>query len=245
MLERDPAAAWLALVSVCVACCARTDNVQASGNVILAATSDYDFRGETQTGRDPAAQITLEWLNPTGWKAGLFASNVSFGNSLQFGDPRLELAPYVDFKKSLTGQLRAGSGAAYYSYLVHGGNAYDFAEAYLALEYRSLRCALYYAPDYGGQSTPQHTSGWYTALDGSTAVSAHWALLEHAGYSWGEYWNGYGGGRRLDYSLGVVRRFGRTDLSAVYLYTQRMRQVASDPGSSGRALLAVTHTMSW
>ena len=245
MPVRDRAASRVRWLSICVTSCAVASSAQAGGNTILALSSDYDFRGETQTGRDPAAQLTVEWVGNAGWKAGVFASNVRFKDSAQSGDPRLELAPYVDFRRSLSPTLRVAAGMAYYSYHVHGGSDYDFAEGYAALEYRALRGALYYAPDYDGQSTPGSTAGWYGAVDGTTALSARWLLLEHAGYSWGSYWQSYGGGRRRDYSLGIVRRFGRTDLSVLYIYTQRMPVTVADPGSSGRALLALTRTVPW
>ena len=244
MPGRHPAASSLRLLSALVAIGAAAA-AQAGGNTIITLASDYDFRGETQTGRDPAAQLAVEWVGSAGWKAGVFASNVRFKDSVQSGDPRLELAPYVDFKKSLSPALRVAAGMAYYSYHVHGGRDYDFAEAYTALEYRALRAGLYYAPDYDGQSTPGSTAGWYGALDGTTSLSARWLLLEHAGYSWGKYWQSYGGGRRRDYSLAIVRHFGRTDLSVSYIYTQRMPVTAADPGSSGRVLLALTHTAPW
>jgi len=242
---RDRATRTLRLLSVLVASCAAVITAQAGGNAIIALTSDYDFRGETQTAKDPAAQVTVEWLGSAGWKAGVFASNVSFKDSAQFGDPRLELAPYVDFRSTLSPTLRAATGLAYYSYHIHGGSDYDFAEGYAALEYRALRGALYYAPDYDGQFTPGHTAGWYAALDGTTALSARWLLLEHTGYSWGQYWQSYGGGCRSDYSLGIVRHFGRTDLSVSYIYTRRTPASATDPGSSGRALVALTRTVPW
>jgi uncharacterized protein (TIGR02001 family) len=234
------------LLMLIVGACGFNTASHAGGDTIVSATSDYDFRGQTQTERAPAAQLTVEWVGPQYWKAGVFASNVDFGASPEFGNPRLELAPYLDFKTSLTPHLRLGTGAAYYNYLINGGSAYDFPEAYVAVEYRATRCAVYYAPDYDGRSTPGHTAGWYAALDGATGINARWSLLEHAGYSWGGYWSRYGGGNKLDYSLGVVRRFGRVDLSLLYIGTRQTPSQPMDRTSSvSRALLSIARTFPW
>jgi len=208
--------------------------------------SDYDYRGETQTNKDPAAQLTVEWANRSGWKGGAFLSNVRFGSSAQNGDPHLEVAPYFDFKSSLNPRWRLGTGAALYGYMFDGGGTYDYPEGYVAAEYRAVRTALYFAPDYSGRSTPGSTPAWYVSFDASTAMPHRWTLVEHAGYSFGDYWRALGGGKRFDYSLGLLHRFARIDVSAQYIYTRRMPPVGSNaPGSSGRAILTLTRIFSW
>jgi uncharacterized protein (TIGR02001 family) len=236
----------LVLIIACLVFCLTGTAAMAGGATALTLVSDYDFRGETQTQSDPAGQLTLEWVGRSGWKGGVFASNVRFGSSAQDGDPHLELAPYLDFKTSLNSRWRVGAGAAYYGYMLDGGGTYDYPEGYFAVEYRALRAALYYAPDYSGRSTPGRSPAWYSAFDATTAMPRRWALVEHVGYSWGDYWRTIGGGRRVDYSLGVLRRFGPIDLSAQYIYTQRMPPRGSNaPGSAGRAVLTLTRIFNW
>ncbi|MDE0488188.1 MAG: TorF family putative porin, partial [Gammaproteobacteria bacterium] len=45
----------------------------------LAVTTDYVFRGYTQTGEDPAVQGGLDWADSSGWYVGTWASNIDFG----------------------------------------------------------------------------------------------------------------------------------------------------------------------
>src|SRR3954453_1779900 len=62
----------------------------AGGSSTWTATNDYDFRGTTQSAKDPALQASLDYAHDSGWYAGAWASNVDFGTS----DPDLELDVY-------------------------------------------------------------------------------------------------------------------------------------------------------
>ena len=58
---------------------AATANAEVSSTITVA--SDYDFRGITQTARDPALQASLDWAAESGLYVGAWASNVDFGDS--------------------------------------------------------------------------------------------------------------------------------------------------------------------
>ena len=62
-----------------------------------AVTSDYRFRGMTQTLSDPAVQAGFTLSHSSGLYAGLWGSNVNFGSS----DPHLELDPSIGFATPL------------------------------------------------------------------------------------------------------------------------------------------------
>ena len=66
-----------------------------SGNAAL--TTDYRFRGMTQTQSDPAVQGSFTLTHTSGLYLSAFASNVNFGPS----DPHLELDPSLGFAKPL------------------------------------------------------------------------------------------------------------------------------------------------
>ena len=53
----------------------------------VAATSDYVFRGASQTDEGPALQAGLTYTAPAGFYVGAWASNVDFGS----GGPNVEL----------------------------------------------------------------------------------------------------------------------------------------------------------
>lgn len=66
-----------------------------SGNAAL--TTDYRFRGMTQTQSDPAVQGSFTLAHKSGVYFSAFASNVNFGTS----DPHLELDPSLGFTTPL------------------------------------------------------------------------------------------------------------------------------------------------
>lgn len=62
-----------------------------------AVTSDYRFRGMTQTYSDPAVQAGFTLSHTSGLYASLWGSNVNFGSA----DPHLELDPSIGFTTPL------------------------------------------------------------------------------------------------------------------------------------------------
>ena len=62
-----------------------------------AVTSDYRFRGMTQTLSDPAVQAGFTLSHSSGLYAALWGSNVNFGSS----DPHLELDPSIGYTTAL------------------------------------------------------------------------------------------------------------------------------------------------
>src|SRR5262245_32928497 len=56
-------------------------------------TNDYDFRGFSQSAKDPAIQASLDYAHDSGWYIGAWASNVDFGTS----DPDIEVDYYTGF----------------------------------------------------------------------------------------------------------------------------------------------------
>jgi uncharacterized protein (TIGR02001 family) len=56
----------------------------------LQLTSDYVFRGVSQSGRDAALQADLHWRTPSGWFAGAWASSITAPQNT-FGSYELNL----------------------------------------------------------------------------------------------------------------------------------------------------------
>ncbi|WP_375707840.1 TorF family putative porin [Acinetobacter brisouii] len=84
-----------------------------SGNVAL--TSDYRWRGQSQTQNDPAIQGTVTLAHSSGLYFSAFASNVDFGGD----SAHLELDPTIGFATPITlGSIKPtlDFGVAYYNY---------------------------------------------------------------------------------------------------------------------------------
>ena len=169
------------------------------------ATSDYDYRGETQTQKQPALQFNFEYSDPDVWKAGLFLSNVDFGNTCGCGDPRLEVNPSVEVSHRTDSGVLLGAGANYDAYTVNGGGAYDYVELNVDASLGGVVAWLSYAPDYDGHAAVlELVPGMRPSMAAGRLQGA--SLVGHAGFSWGPYWDRIGGGSKVDLSIGLSTR---------------------------------------
>lgn len=116
----------------------------------VTAVSDYTFNGVSQTGNDPALQVSLDKLFDNGMYVGTWASNVDFAD-----DTNLEWDFYLGRFISLTENVTVDYGIAYYSY--HGDdNSSDgnYPEIYTKFGYNSdfgnTELNLWYSWDYFG-----------------------------------------------------------------------------------------------
>ena len=85
----------------------------------VAATTDYRFRGVTQTGSDPAIQAGVTLTHPSGLYVGVWGSNVDFGEN----SPHLELDPSIGYSTTLENfkiKPVIDVGLVYYNYPSHG-----------------------------------------------------------------------------------------------------------------------------
>ncbi len=137
-----------------------------SANVAL--TTDYMYRGVTQTNEGPALQGGFDYAYggdaiPFGFYAGVWASNVEFNIGGNTNDSSIE----IDYYGGLTGELPMGDGvswdigALYYNYPDQNEDAaadYDFLEFYGSLGYTfplslepTIGFGLAYSNDFYGE----------------------------------------------------------------------------------------------
>ena len=119
-----------------------------------AVTSDYRYRGITQTGNDPAVQAGFTLSHNSGLYAGLWGSNVNFGSP----DPHLELDPFIGYSTSLDGFASKpilDVGVWYYSY--PSASDLNWVELYGKLIFKnafaegdSILTNINYTNDYAG-----------------------------------------------------------------------------------------------
>lgn len=141
-------------------------NAEVSGSVAL--TTDYVFRGVTQTDNGPAIQGSFDWSNENVY-AGAWASNVD-----DFGaDASMELDLYV----GITGEHEQFSWDAslvgyFYPGAEDSGSEFDYFEGILAGSYAlseqvSVGATAAYTPEYFGEVG----DGLWLAVNGSYAFS--------------------------------------------------------------------------
>jgi len=126
---------------------AGTANAGVSGSLTL--TSDYLFRGFTQTNEKPAIQGGLEWSSEkSGFYAGTWGSSISW---LDLGDDfssQLELDGYVGFRGQFTDDFSYDVGVLYYGYpgdFPSGFNKADTTELYFGIGYGIFSLKYSYA----------------------------------------------------------------------------------------------------
>lgn len=156
---------------------AQSDNTpKVSANIGL--TSDYIFRGFSQTGEDPAVQAGVD-VTIGSFYAGTWASNVDFGDK-------------TDAEIDLYGGVRGEtSGFAwdvgFVSYLYAGephGAGYNYNELKLGVSRAigpvTAGAVVYYSPDfYGADKTAT-----YGELNASFTPAAKWTVSGAVGKQW-------------------------------------------------------------
>lgn len=148
---------------------AGAQEVTLSGNVAI--TSDYAFRGLSQTLEKPAVQGGLDLSAPFGLYAGVWGSSVNFGEDLAAGArAQMELDVYGGIAPSAAG-FDFDVGLLYYAYPgAASGRDYNFLEGYAGVGRDigpvSLGVTGAYSPDFfAGSGT-----GIFGSLDGALAL---------------------------------------------------------------------------
>ncbi len=172
-------------------------------------TSDYRFRGISQSAGDAAIQGSIDVGYDNGIYAGVWGSNVDFGD-----DAHLEIDWYVGYGADINDDLSWDATLYYYTYPGYEDVDGDYAELDLNLYYGDFSLEYAHSNDYFNSSE----TGQYLALNYSLGVTEEISVDLHAGHSFGNYWTELDIGNYNDYSIGVSTSAAGLDLSAVYLF---------------------------
>jgi uncharacterized protein (TIGR02001 family) len=121
-----------------------------------AITSDYVFRGLSQTDEDPAVQLSLDYKHPVGIFMGVWGSSVD--EFISEGNVELDL--YAGFRNQIVENLTYELSVIYYWYPGDGRDPEkDYVEGHVGLSYAFPKVALEpnlglgfnYSPDYYGE----------------------------------------------------------------------------------------------
>jgi uncharacterized protein (TIGR02001 family) len=178
----------------------------------VTAVSDYDFRGFTQTSKNPAIQGSLDYSHASGFYAGVWGSNIDFGNDFYDG-ANVEVDLYAGFRGG--DAVTYDVGLIYYTYpgaeTTFGGDSLNFGEIYGSLGWKWLSGKIWYSNDFGNSGD----SAQYYEGNVSVPLPANFGLTAHVGYSDGSYWSG--GGEYTDYSVGLTYAIGNFTLGLKYV----------------------------
>ena len=208
--------------------------------VTPAITTDYDWRGISQTNPDqdddlkPAFQLGLNYAFDNGFYLGGWGSNIDWGP----GDPNVELDFFGGYAGGSDETFNYDLGVNYYSYPSAGSS--NFVELYAGISKGWFSSKLWYSPEFAGKHTSE--SAFY--LEGNVSVPLPQGLsaLGHVGHSFGNYFKTYGptggiGKSYSDWSVGLGYDINKFSLSVKY--------VDGSDGLNGRFIGMISTTLPW
>lgn len=160
-----------------------------TGNITL--TSDYVFRGVSQTQNGPAIQGGFDYAHASGFYIGTWASNVDWVSLGYKEDSSMEIDLYGGYKGSV-GDFGYDVGAITYYYpgdQISGANDPDTTEIYLGANWKFVSAKYSYvvsdhfvgwgtAADPGGKTD----GSYYVELNANYDLGSGWGVLGHVGY---------------------------------------------------------------
>jgi uncharacterized protein (TIGR02001 family) len=210
---------------------------QAQFSSTWTAVSDYDFRGFSQSAKDPALQASADYaFGDSGFSIGAWASNVDFAPL----DGDIELDVYANYIGKINDTFSWTAGLTYYSY-PGSDDLGEYPEIYVGFNAGAFSFKQWYADSlYDSDVSGQYTEANYTA-----SLSDNVSLAFHAGYAWGDAWEAeelIDYAVQLNYTAGNFTIFGKftgTDASEANEYT------SDENNNEPRFLVGVMTTLPW
>jgi len=178
----------------------------------LALTSDYVFRGVTQTDYDPALQGGLTYtFGDSGIYVGGWASNVDFADPI---GPDIEFDAFLGWSHDVNDDWNLDLSLVHYSYFGERDDygSLDYTEAFGKIAWKEmLTLTLAYAPDYANADY----DSFYANLGGSWEIGNEFSLNAGLGHS--EFSDD--NGSYTDWNLGISRAWGPATFALNYYDT--------------------------
>ncbi|MBI5861780.1 MAG: hypothetical protein HZB64_06345 [Rhodocyclales bacterium] len=206
-----------------------------TGNLTL--TTDYRFRGISQTFEKPAIQGGIDYSHASGFYLGNWNSNVNSGAG--FPDGNLEMDFYGGYKTSL-GDVGLDIGGIFYYYpgsearglgLGAESGAVSNKEIYIGATWKFLSVKYYHSVDdyfslrgvdSTGAATGQDTKGSnYLDIGASYDLGNGWGINGHVGHL---NFKNVHNGDYTDWKLGVTKDVNGWVFAAAYIGTDAKGQ---------------------
>jgi uncharacterized protein (TIGR02001 family) len=232
----------LILAALAVPGVAMAEDSPFSGNVSL--TTDYLYRGVTQTDHRGAIQGGFDYANPNGVYAGVWGSNISWlqdGGSYTAG-ASLELDTYAGYRNSFAEDFSYDVGFLRYNYsgeLVPGTPTASTNEIYGLIGWKWITAKYSYSLGnlfgYAQSSGSGYfdLTGTYTLEGPAVDLSAHYGKQNVAGEVAGVSNDQYS---YADYNVKAAKALGS------YTWAFMISKTNVD-GDSARGVLSVSHSM--
>lgn len=204
---------------------AQADQGKASLTANVGVTTNYVFRGFTQTDDSPAIQGGVDYTHSSGFYAGAWGSNVKFPNA---GGSALEYDLYLGFNFDITQDVKMDVGYITYNYTDSTVDHYiGNDEVFIGAKYKNF--AVYY---YNGNADINANDHQYFDLRYSLDLPQEFKATLHYGHL-----DNKGPGDADDIGVRVSKNFYGFDGSLSFT------RVDPSPGSAENKLfLGVTKT---
>jgi uncharacterized protein (TIGR02001 family) len=186
-----------------------------SANVAL--TSDYRFRGISQSNEDIALQGGFDIAFDAGFYVGTWGSTVDFDSNDGF-DGSLELDYYVGWSMETESGVGVDIGYLYYDYPGDEGAEGDYQELYGSVSFADFTLGINYSDDYYGETD----TFFYYYGDYSLGLGENFSLDFHIGYNDLEKNGGFlatDEDSYIDYSIGLTTTFLAVDWTLAWVGT--------------------------
>lgn len=218
-------------------------------------TTDYLFRGISQTGSKPAIQGGIDYAHASGFYAGIWGSNISWlSDAGVANNASVELDTYLGFRNSLTEDFGYDVGFLRYNYpgsYAAAAVKADTNELYGAVSYKWITAKYSYSTgDTFGAAAAKGSNylelnASYTLEDAGVTLGAHYGKQKYRGVNAG---TGLTALSYSDYKLSASKDFSGYALGLAYSKTNAATgagaayHVLGKDLGKGTAVLSVTHS---
>lgn len=208
-------------------------SAQAGTTGSVALTSDYLFRGISQTDQDPAVQGGIEYAADSGFYVGAWGSNISWLSDLSTDaapiSSSLEFDAYGGYRGKFSDSVGFDVGALYYYYpgeFPDGFNSANTGELYAGITAGVFSAKYFYSlTDLFGY-VDSDGSG-YLDLAVNWTFTPGWTLNAHGGKQWIENNEAF---EYTDWKLGVTKAFDSGfSIAAAYSDTDTDEALYTNP----------------
>lgn len=195
-----------------------------TGNIGL--TTDYLFRGISQTHGKPAIQGGIDYAHTSGFYAGVWGSSISWVSDVQQRSVPTEIDLYAGFKNSFAGDFTYDLGLIAYNYPgskntpEKASAKADTVEIYGAIGWKFLTLKYshtvsshfvgWYGGQAGGDITKKTRGSGYLELNASYDLGNGWGVTGHLGHQKVKNYVSVGdtNASYTDWKLGVTKDVG-------------------------------------
>ena len=223
----------------CASIVAAAEQSAFSANVAL--TTDYVFRGISQTFEEPAIQGGFDFNDASGFYAGIWGSNVDFRDGDQ---AQIEVDVYGGYSAEAANGLGWDVGVIHYDYPGAAGSLnYDFNEIYgsVGKSFGAVKgtVGLNYSDDYYAGSG----NATYLYLDVEIPLPQDFALALHAGDQEIDDNAAFGTPDYTDYKVGISKEFGGFGFALDFIDTDLSKSECGSDNCDSRVVFTVSKSM--